>query len=268
MSYFAGIFDAEGTISMCPNGAFSISIEVANESIPNLFKGHFQGSIYERKRDNRKRTWSWKINSISDQCLNFIDQLLPYSIAKKPQLLRLKDYLEIPRFSRREVRKTTISTLKQLKIPLPLSLQDVFVPTIICPETTFFEWLAGFVDGDGNIVCNEYIDPRNGFKYFAHQLAVANTFPDVIRFIKQRLEGNVRITKGTLHPIFRWTCKRNIEKSVCEKIYPFLKVKKEQCALLMEFIEFPKKIRGCDIPLDDRNRMYEIIRQIKHLNSL
>ena len=161
MSYFAGLFDAEGYVSLCPNGAFTIAIEMANEEIPNLFKDEFQGSIYVRKRDNRKKTWTWKINSIADQSLKFIDTISKYSIVKICQLKRLKDYLDQPRNYRKETRAITCSTIKALKQPTPISKESMLrIEKTIEPH--FFEWLAGFIDGDGNFVCNEYIYKKNG----------------------------------------------------------------------------------------------------------
>lgn len=268
MSYFAGLFDAEGYITLNRNGAFIVAVEIANENIPNLFKDKFKGNIYTRKRDNRKKTWLWKINSIAEHTLSFIDQISPFSIAKKPQLDLLKIYLSHPRADRREIREDYFHKIKEFKKPSPLILEEISSPSIIQPDETFFQWLAGFIDGDGNIVCNEYIDNRNNLKYFSHQISAFNTFPNVIKFIKMRLDGNVRLRKASLHPIYTWTCKRSIEKFVCESILPHLIIKKKQCELLLEFIKFPRKNYGIGYSNDDKMRMYEIINQIKHLNSL
>src|SRR5690349_15442414 len=110
--YFAGLFDAEGYISLRPNGAFDIAIEMANEEIPNLFQQYFKGSIYERKREGRKKTWCWKINSICDQVLFFINSLEGFSIVKRSQMIRLRDYLDQSRADRRSTRDITYITIK------------------------------------------------------------------------------------------------------------------------------------------------------------
>ncbi len=268
MNYFAGLFDAEGYISLCPNGAFTIAIEMSNENIPNLFKEKFQGSIYERKRDKRKKTWIWKINSISDQALNFINSIKPFSIVKINQLNRLADYLDQSRKDRKFTRAITCSTLKDFKQPGPLQLHHI-LPRIEKPiEAHFFEWLAGFIDGDGNFVCNEYIDNRNGGKYFSRQISVANIFLESICHINDRIPGCVSLLHRTKNKLYKWTCKRNCEKFLCENIYPHLRLKKSQCNLFMEFLTFPEKIRNIPYSIVDRDRMYMIINEIKHLNSL
>lgn len=268
MNYFAGIFDAEGYVSLCPNGAFTIALEMSDEKIPNLFRDHFQGSIYERKRDKRKKSWTWRINSISIQALFFINSIIPFSIIKVNQLSRLKDYLDRPRNDRKQIRSITCSTLKQLKQPNPLQLHHILPRKEKIIDDNFFEWLAGFIDGDGNFVCNEYIDNRNNGKYFARQISVANVFLESISHINDRIPGCVSHLNRTKNILYKWTCKRNHEKFLCEGIYPHLRLKKSQCSLFMEFLNFPEKTRNVPYTIEDRDRMYAIINEIKHLNSL
>lgn len=269
MSYFAGLFDAEGYVSLCPNGAFTIAIEMANEEIPNLFKERFQGSIYTRKRNDRKKTWLWKINSIADQAITFIDCVIQFSIIKKLQLQSLKKYLDQPRDRRKDTRSITCAIIKQLKQPsIPLGYQDVYIREMEIIEPSFWEWFAGFIDGDGNFVCNEYTYKANGRKYFDHQISVANIFPEAIKYINNRIPGCITNLNRSKNHLFKWTCTRPHEKFVCENIYPFMKIKKLQCALFYEFIIIPHKKRNIPLPVEHRDKMYDIIHEIKHLNSL
>jgi hypothetical protein len=199
--------------------------------------------------------------------LNFINSIEPYSIVKKPQLNRLRDYLQVSRNERKSIRSITCSSLKQLKQPI-LELHNI-LPRMEKPiETNFFEWFAGFLDGDGNFVCNEYIDNRNNEKYFSRQISVANTFLEAICHINDRIPGCISLLNRIKNPLYKWTCKRNSEKFVCESIYPFLKIKKSQCDFFMKFISLPEKKRGIPYPIEFRDQMYDIITQIKHLNSL
>lgn len=267
MQYFAGLFDAEGYVSMCPNGGFNIAIEMSNEEIPNLFQSKFNGSIYIRKRDHRKKTWCWRINSIADQAINFIDCISKFSIIKKPQLITLRDYLDQSRDERKFVRNITVATLKALKQPPPMNKDDM-IRTDKIIEPNFFEWFAGFIDGDGNFVCNEYIYKKNNQRYFDHQISVANIFPQAICFINDRIKGCITNLNRTKNHLFKWTCNRHNEKFVCESIFPFMKIKKNQCELFLEFIKFPLKERHIPFSQIELKRRYEIINQIKHLNSL
>jgi len=267
MSYFAGLFDAEGYVSVCHKGSFTIAIEMSNEEIPNIFQSEFQGSIYTRKRDNRKKTWTWKINSICDQAMYFIDSISQFSIVKKPQLLRLRDYLDQSREDRKYTRAITVTTLKELKHPSPINKDDII--RIEKPiEPHFFEWLAGFIDGDGNFVCNQYTYKKSGLKYFDHQISIANICPEVICHINDRISGCITNLNRSKNHLFKWTCKRRNEQFVCESILPFSKIKKGQCELFLEFVKFPLKQRYVPFPDEELKRRYEIINQIKHLNSL
>ena len=267
MHYFAGLFDAEGYLSLCPKGTFSIAIEMANEEIPNLFKQNFDGSIYIRKRDNRKKTWTWKINSIQSEALSFINSIINFSVVKKPQLIELRNYLDQPRDTRKILRSEVCSKIKAFKQPISIS-KDSIIRSEKPIDQNFFEWLAGFIDGDGNFVCNEYIYKKNGIKYFDHQISVSNIFPDVITYINDRIPGCITNLHRTKNSLFKWTCKRDYEKLISKSILPFMRIKKDQCELFLEFVTFPLKERNVPRSIEERNRMYEIISQIKHLNSL
>jgi hypothetical protein len=267
MQYFAGLFDAEGYVSLCPKGSFTVAIEMANEDIPNILQSHFQGKIYKRKREDRKITWTWRINSINDHVLNFIKIIKPFSVVKTAQLSRLEDYLDQSREDRKATRAITCSTLKDFKQPL-LELHHI-LPRIEKPiEPLFFGWLAGFIDGDGNFVCNEYTDNRTGKKYFAHQISVANIFLESISYINNRIPGCISNLNRSKNKLYKWTCNRNAEKFLANSILPFLMLKKVQCDLFLQFLNFPKKPYGIGYSIEDQMKMYEIIKQIKHQNSL
>ena len=55
MEYFAGLFDAEGYVTIGKDGHFQVGTEMANERVPNLFQKQFGGHIYERKRGKGKK---------------------------------------------------------------------------------------------------------------------------------------------------------------------------------------------------------------------
>lgn len=256
MQYLAGIFDAEGSLSLHKNGSFPISLEMANEQIPSLFQETFQGYIYTRKRKDRKQTWAWKINSINSQAINFIESILPFSIAKHRQLWVLLVYLKKSRDERKIFREIAAASIRAYKTPYYPFRPNCSQPSV-APDSGFYQWLAGLIDGDGNFVCNRYVDNRNKRKYFGHQLSVSSIDPMVIEHIESRIPGTVTQCERTHNMLYKWTCKRRAEQSLCESILPFLRVKEKQCILYMQFLQ----------RLDDIRR-YEIINEIKHLNSL
>lgn len=151
MQYFAGLFDAEGYVSLGKEGRFHIGTEMTNEEVPKLFKDTFGGNIYSRTRENRKKTYTWVISTNIQVSLNFIDQIAPYSIIKKTQLLRLRDYLDQTREFKRQIRDEVSHQLSCLKKPLPLTKEQINVETNQIINKDFLMWFAGFIDGDGNI---------------------------------------------------------------------------------------------------------------------
>ena len=266
MHYFAGLFDAEGYVTLGKDGRFHIGTEVANEEIPALFKENFGGNIYSRCREKRKKTWTWIITN-SNEALSFIDKILPFSVIKKTQLNRLKDYLEQPRDKRREIRNDTSHQISQLKQPIELTKLDITNRCEKIPDEAFWKWLAGFFDGDGNFCVYEYQGKKS--KIFDSWISVFNTHPDSICFVHDRIIGSIAQYKGTKFPIWKWVCNQQNSQFVCESVYPFLKIKKEQCKLVLEFLEIKKtKQRNSVYSFDQINRIRDIITQIKHLNSL
>jgi hypothetical protein len=257
MEYFAGFFDAEGYIGLNPNGSFPISLEVTNEEIPILFQEKFGGSIYSRKRENRKKTWTWKINSVNEQAIYFLKSI-SYCVVKAAQREYLLWYLSLGREQRRQERLSYCKEIREAKKPQSIESWINLTSVPMRPlDEKFFKWFAGFIDGDGNFVCNQYTDNRNHKKYFSHQMSFANTDGYLIVWLNSIFKGTVVKCRRNRNFLYKWTPKRKDERLILESILPFLKIKKRQCELLLEFID-------C---LED-SRRFEIINQIKHLNSL
>ena len=267
MEYFSGLFDAEGSVSLCKDGHFIISTELANEEVPNLFKEKFGGKIYSRQRDKRKKTWSWMIATNTDSCLNFIESVEPFSVIKAAQLCRLRDYLNQSREDRRATRHITSSLIARLKKPSLITRDQIIVDTDTIPDERFLKWFSGFLDGDGNLCIYEYSGKSSPI--FDSWIGVFNIMPEAISFIKSRINGSISSYKGAKFPIWKWVCCQKDSQLVCDSLYPYLKIKKEQCALVSKFLKIKKtKIRENAYSFDQINEIRDIIRQIKHLNSL
>jgi len=269
MHYFAGLFDAEGYVSLLKTGNFIIGTEMTNEQVPNLFKETFGGSIYTRKRGERKKTFTWMIGTNHEQALNFISQIAPFSIIKRPQLLHLADYINIPKELKKVMRQPMISQMRKLKTPFYKPTFDE--PSIHkcenSPDTPFYEWLAGFFDGDGNF--SLYETHKGEYWAFQSWIGVFNTFWDPIDIISDRLQGSISQYKGRNHPVYKWVCSQSIEKSVCQSLLPFLKIKKAACQVILDYHEIKKKkTRFVSYSGEDQKRIRDLIKQIKHINSL
>lgn len=256
MDYFAGVFDAEGSLSLSKNGAFPISIEMSNEEIPKLFKNEFGGSIYTRQRTNRKRTWIWKINSKRKEAYHFLECMHPLCLIKEIQIHLLMTYLEMNKSEAKENRNDLIQDIREEKQPVPFE-KFIYWEGSTEPCEAFFKWFAGFIDGDGNFVCNQYTDKRNNKKYFGHQISFSTIHGCPLATIDTFWKGTIVRCHRNKNTLYKWSPLRENERVICESILPFLKVKKKQCELFLEFID-----------CQNDSRKLEIIESIKHLNSL
>lgn len=267
MEYFAGIFDAEGWISLIETGHFNIALEITNEYIINIFQEEFGGKTYIGNRENKKRTYIWKIATNHDEAHSFINKIINYTRVKTSQLNSLKEYLDQSREKRRENRGKYRIIFCNLKKPIPYTKDQLKVPTIIIPDESFFKWFAGFMDGDGNFTIFEYQDgPKRTFDSW---IGAFNTFGEPIIHIQERINGSISEYKGTNYPVWKWVCNQNMSQFVCDNLYPHLIVKKYQCQLVSEYLKIhTNKIRGIDYSENIVSDIRNIIKQIKYHNSL
>lgn len=81
-SYYAGMFDSDGTISITGFNQVKVSLNQKYKAICDNLAQKFTGGIQKTKdRD----IYIWSIGN-KDGCFNFLNSILPYSIEKKPQI--------------------------------------------------------------------------------------------------------------------------------------------------------------------------------------
>lgn len=79
-AYFAGIFDAEGTIFVSDLNGIKLSISQKYRAICDCFLQHYAGGLTQSER-----LIVWSVSNRKD-AFSFIEDILPYSREKKPQL--------------------------------------------------------------------------------------------------------------------------------------------------------------------------------------
>ena len=99
--YLAGYFDGEGCILIChnnrkgKNSGHRLEMQITSTDLAplSLIKAIYGGHIYNRKR---RPGWkiSWEYHLCGQRTRKFIEDILPYSIIKKVQLLLGLDYLD------------------------------------------------------------------------------------------------------------------------------------------------------------------------------
>jgi len=267
MHYYAGIFDAEGFVTLIPSGHFIIGIDICHQATVLSFQKEFGGKIYEPKGKTNKKMYQWRIPSSNDEALNFINRIIYFSIVKKDRLYLLREYLDQTRDKRRATRSAFVNEIALLKKPRTYTKDQLIFEPWIKPDEDFFKWFAGFMDGDGTFSIYEYQDRKK--RNFDSWISIFNTFAEPIIHVQQRIKGSISAYKGVNFPIWKWVCNQKDSEFLCDSLYPHLILKKEQCRLTSEYLLIHKaKIRGVDRSLETVSKIQDIIRQIKYHNSL
>lgn len=111
-------------------------------------------------------------------------------------------------------------------------------------------WLAGFIDGEGFIGITFQRKKENSQQsaspLFHPYLIITNTNKKSILYIKELVgEGNVYELKSknrSLSPAFQFKLtKRGVLNNLLKLIKPYLIIKKEQCQILLKFLEIREK---------------------------
>lgn len=257
MDYFAGLFDAEGYISLSLQGNISVGMEMANEPAICLFRDQFGGVVDSRKRSNKRQTWVWRLNT--DNVRYFISLMLPHSIIKKPQIQALNSYLDQSREEKRKTRAEFVHLIASLKKP--------HRGPFINPEHNFSKWLAGMIDGDGNFCIYETIHQRKWIQFQSY-IGVFNVFIDPIEYIQRRLPGTMSSLNKSKNPVYKWTPFQEFIPHICRCVLPFLIIKKGQCEALIEYHKMKKPNRFIQYSQEEKEFIRSLITQIKHLNTL
>jgi hypothetical protein len=233
LRFLAGLFDAEGCVTLSPGGYPRITLSMCCEISANLFKDYFKGSVKKRQRKHKKDIYTW--DSLIENQKRFITEIEIYSLIKRPQLLLLREYLHLRRTERKSRRKEFVSAIAACKRPRISSKEELDIPTTIIPKDEFYQWFAGFMEGDGSFNCWESKTLSHKKPSFSTSVEAMNCQPDVIKYIKERLEGSIGVNKQNINPVWKWLSSPQNTLSVLARLYPHLISKQEQCKLLMEF---------------------------------
>ena len=112
-------------------------------------------------------------------------------------------------------------------------------------------YLAGFIDGEGYIALKIDRSKSNGKLYYTPIIKIAQTDESIIRWIKESYGGwyYKREYKEDSHSkdSYYWTLTGTNLKPFLQKVYPYLKLKKKQCKLVLQKIKMQETL-GDEIP--------------------
>lgn len=264
MEYYSGLFDAEGCVCLSPSGSVKIRICNTVEKIPEMFRERFGGSVYKSDAiRNKKPIWSWYLGSKG--FISFCQQIIPHCLIKRNQLELLVAYSHFRGSERRSIRPQVVRKISEWKNPPQVTREFFCNPASIEPTPSFYKWLAGFIEGDGSLRLHE---KSKGVEIFSTSVGAVNTFPEAIRFIYQRIRGSIACTNSSPHKIaWRWICSEQCVENLCHELSEHLQVKREQCHLILDFLEIKKSKRRNDRYTPNQIAwIRSLVQEIQHLN--
>lgn len=139
-------------------------------------------------------------------------------------------------------------------------------------------YLAGFFDGEGCISISKHHKARNNTHGHCYgiSISVSNTFKSVMIWLAQVTKSQCYIrqlrTKERKHRkiIWEWRCFANGARLFLENLLPYLKVKRKQAELVLEFLQYKGKQgrRVSNIEFQRRTNLYNKIKALNHgINS-
>ena len=133
-------------------------------------------------------------------------------------------------------------------------------------------YLAGIIDGEGSImlckVNDRHVRVRSQYRY-RPVISVGMTDPTVIKWLSSLFKSECREIldpRGNMRlPFYRWMASHKKALKFAKLILPYLKVKKEQAKLLIEYEE--KQVAGHSwLTKKEEMEREELHRKIKTLN--
>lgn len=266
IQWLAGFFDAEGSVSFnykpnldfvntCPRTSFHIKDVLAKLDIN-------AGIHYREKPSKSSKKPRWDIFLRHEyQVKSFLKYVMPFIYGKQKQLQLIEDwYAQKEEHIQEKIKfanqinniiiskpgkvRTLLKTDDLSKYPdIPvLSDEDGFIREY--PDFMMWPYVAGLIDGDGCFNMHFRASKRSKFGRYAPQVMLINTNKEIIRRFCSTLKNsnigfNVSFrTAGKTTNRRRWDIIisgiKRCEK-ICEKLYPHLETKKEQCNLLLQY---------------------------------
>ncbi len=258
-AYLAGYIDGDGCfyvrtyIQKSNILVFEYSIQICSVdlNIIKYFKEEFGGVFNTRpeKRKERKESYLWTIKT--KQSLEIANKIYDFLISKKKTCeLFLSVGNSITPNCGIAINENTISNrqaiFNQIKDEIHMNdkvNEDLYKSTknikkTIEPTNANLAYLAGLIDAEGCFRIGQFQSKRIGrSRSYISVLEIGNTKFNIFPWLIERFGGTTVYRKPTSrnhNPMIIWSLKSNALHQILDKIYPFLKVKKEKCEKLMQ----------------------------------
>lgn len=276
MAYLAGAIDGDGSFSLMKGQSrkypyYTPVFQFGNlsEGLLKIFHGAFGGRIYKRKKSqesNRREFFDYSVTNA--MCLPLLKQVVDYLQGKKDRALCLIDYIESnpseggrkplgeETLLRRECSYNKMRELNHFNIlKLKRSLKKAYENT---ENDIFWAYLSGLIDTDGFFTINA----REG-RYFRPMCGIHISDIRCLNYIQENcIIGKTTFAKDKNCKsgfIYRWDIHKIQDfKIILPKIIPYLKLKKQQAKLLLNFIVNKKNCLTCSGKMPEEELQFRI----------
>ena len=267
MAYKAGVMDGDGSFSLIKktdqkNPLYFPFIQLSNqnEKLVKSFNSDFGGYLHLRKpwigKDNsiRQASWQWRIEK--QQSRMFLETIIPYLKVKKERAQFLLNFMNDNEF-KRGINLTDDVLQKREKAYLKmLNFNNVkFINKKIISKRNkkptenqeFWAYVSGLIDTDGSFSIKR--ETKNVYKSFKYLPIISLSMTDIDGLnyiIKYCPYGNVRQYKDK-NCRYGFTYRFSIHDhkdciKFVEYCLPYLKVKKKQALIMLNFCKNRKVI--------------------------
>lgn len=106
-------------------------------------------------------------------------------------------------------------------------------------------WQAGFLDGEGCVTISKQVDKRRSSAVYRPIVIIVNCNPDLLTDFQKHWGGTIHkrlAYKPKERYGYAWHCPIGVMAKFLLAILPFVKGKKEQINLVLEFLEHKTKL--------------------------
>jgi hypothetical protein len=284
-NYIAGIVDGEGSILINKrndaNNHYSVKVEIPNTNldllryIRNITK---LGDIIKesRRKINCKIVYVYNVKSYEYK--KFLIPILPYLVIKKRQAELMLQYISLRKANKEyplndeeiEIKENIYEEIKPLNKTGQTYLHEVEkFPKLQgnLKELTEgnYAYLAALVDGEGSLYIEKFYN-----KYYKPYIEIANTNVNLIHYIQMLTNiGSIynRITNSIHKNRYRWFPYIHQMKDFLIKVRPYLKIKYQQCDLLLEYFQLKGERNINQLTNQEKITLELIYDEIKVLNE-
>ncbi len=250
LAYMAGIFDAEGCVTIAEKTpwvtkkaikrlhhrmACKVSQKYGN--VLELFCEYFGGTVFKPKNN----TPFWDINA--SKALNYLQTVEPFLIVKKEEAqvainFQKRKIEEMKHYNSNHMMSNDLISFNQTQYLLLKELKFKKLKQLplmeIHPIEQIYAYLAGFFDGEGFIGIATLKRKRGGMYHYLVATVTQSDRDYVLLELFRYFFGGV-IGKSSTKGLHEWKVCSRKAKVLLEILEPYLRIKKRQAQVGLEF---------------------------------